>query len=482
MRDGLRLGWASAEITPGRAVALSGQFHARISEGVRDPVTATALALESRDGAGRPVRVIWVSCDLVCIPDPLRDGVRRRAAERHPELADAAILLHATHTHTAPTLAGAPSDAAGYGVELPVLDPRDYTAFAVARVAEAAAEAWTRRRPGCMACGLGHAVAGHNRRLRYRDGESRMYGRADDPGFRHVEGYEDHALNLMATWDPEGVLTGLAINVACPAQVSEHEFRISADYWHDTRLVLRERFGSNLFVLPQCAAAGDQSPRPLIGNAAEERMLALHGRDRRGEIARRIADGVAAVLPAMEKARLADPALACRGRIAELTRCPLTEEAVAESRKAADAWRGKYEALKHDLDADPAKRERPRWYVDITQAFRRMQWHRRVSARRDLAETEPRLPVELHVVRLDESVWATNPFELYLDYGIQIRAGSPAAQTATVQLAGPGTYVPSERSVRGGGYGSVPASNPVGPEGGAELVGYTLEMIRSLWP
>jgi hypothetical protein len=91
------------------------------------------------------------------------------------------------------------------------------------------------------------------------------------------------------------------------------------------------------------------------------------------------------------------------------------------------------------------------------------------------------VPAELHVIRLGEVVLATNPFELYTDFGLQIQVRSPAVQTFLVQLAGEGTYVPSPRSVAGGGYGSVPASNPVGPEGGQQLAETTIAVIRALW-
>lgn len=79
-------------------------------------------------------------------------------------------------------------------------------------------------------------------------------------------------------------------------------------------------------------------------------------------------------------------------------------------------------------------------------------------------------------------VIASNPFEYYLDYGIQIKARSPATQTFLVQLAGAGSYVPSQRSVEGGGYGSVPASNDFGVEAGEILREETLGAIDSLFP
>ena len=72
----LRIGWASADLTPDKPVVLIGSSRARVSEGVSDPITATALAIESvREG--KPVgMVIMVSCDLCIITDALRDRVR----------------------------------------------------------------------------------------------------------------------------------------------------------------------------------------------------------------------------------------------------------------------------------------------------------------------------------------------------------------------------------------------------------------------
>ena len=43
--------------------------------------------------------------------------------------------------------------------------------------------------------------------------------------------------------------------------------------------------------------------------------------------------------------------------------------------------------------------------------------------------------MEMHVLRLGDVAIATNPFELYLDYGVQIQARSPAEQTFLIQLA-----------------------------------------------
>src|ERR1700677_2909829 len=61
------VGVATVSITPDQPVALSGQMNTRISRGVRSPVTATALALESKRGSEVLDQAILVSCDLVGI-------------------------------------------------------------------------------------------------------------------------------------------------------------------------------------------------------------------------------------------------------------------------------------------------------------------------------------------------------------------------------------------------------------------------------
>ena len=80
----LWVGAATISITPDEPVALAGQRHLRIAREVESPVTATALALESRDGAESREQTILVSCDLVAIRSGVIEAVRARLAERLP--------------------------------------------------------------------------------------------------------------------------------------------------------------------------------------------------------------------------------------------------------------------------------------------------------------------------------------------------------------------------------------------------------------
>jgi hypothetical protein len=307
-----------------------------------------------------------------------------------------------------------------------------------------------------------------------------MYGNTDTPEFSHIEGYEDHGVGIMATLDPTGTLVGVVVNVPCPSQVSEQEYQVSADYWHETRGELRRRLGARLFVLPQCSAAGDQSPHILVGKAAETRMLELAGRSEREEIGWRIANAVEDVVGRARRSARADVELRRHSEVVKLPLRLLTEADVQEALASARPLRAEHAEVVRRLEAIPEAQREPRWYVEPTRLFRRAGWFEGVAARYERQKAEPELPFELHVIRLGDMVIATNPFEYFLDFGMHIKARSKAVQTFLVQLAGAGTYVPTERSVAGKSYGAVPASTPIGPEGGWKLARRTVEVVNEL--
>ena len=59
-------------------------------------------------------------------------------------------------------------------------------------------------------------------------------------------------------------------------------------------------------------------------------------------------------------------------------------------------------------------------------------------------DAHPSFEIEAHFIRLGAVAFATNPFELFLDYGHRIKARSRAEQTFVVQLCcGEGGYLPT---------------------------------------
>lgn len=67
-----------------------------------------------------------------------------------------------------------------------------------------------------------------------------------------------------------------------------------------------------------------------------------------------------------------------------------------------------------------------------------------------------------------------------MDYGVRIKARSPAILTLLVQLScGHCGYLPTERAVQGGGYSA--DKYIVGPKGGQVLVDETVKQLTALW-
>ena len=421
----LHAGWATVDVTPEKPVALVGQLHKRISQKVRDPLTATALALEMQMQDGRREQALLISCDLLYIRKTMQDRLRQAVKAQLPDLETEKLLLNATHTHTGPGFAdddfGSLYDVSN---DEGVMKASEYADFFVERVVNVAVAAWRSRKPSGMSWALGHAVIGMNRRAHYFDGSTVMYGGTNRPDFGNVEGYEDHGVEMLFFWDEDRTPAGIIVNIACTAQETEGLSEVSADFWHDARVEVRRRFSRDIFILPQCAAAGDVSPHLLYRSRAEEQMRQKRGLSSRQDIARRIVDAIEDAMPIAKQ---------------DIQTTMVFKHTVAR------------------VSLPPQEPAATPFYI-----------------------TDTVDPIEFHVIRLGDIAMATNPFELYLDYGVRIKARSPAVMTLLVQLSCQNCgYLPTEKAVKGGGYSA--DKFVVGPKGGQVLVDETVNQLSALW-
>ncbi|WP_461526865.1 hypothetical protein [Prosthecobacter sp.] len=452
----LHVGASTIDITPARPVPLDGQMHTRISEKAETPIFVTALALESREGDRVLDQAIMVSCDLVAIRQGVIEMVREKAKNKIPGFDLNKLLLNATHTHTAPvTMKGERYRLLGSDV----MKPEEYTDFLADRIVEAAVQSWGRRKPCKAGWGQGQAVIAQNRRATYADGTAKMYGATNVPEFRGIEGYEDHNLNVLFFWDLNDKLIATAVNVPCPSQEVEGLKVIHADFWDPVRRQLRERHGKELHILAWTGAGGDQVPRPMYDKAADERMRRLRGLTRLEEVARRVVRGWE---EAYEGARLE----------------PVTGAVFEHQVEKIDLpWRKVTQKELADAQAGVAQ------YKDDAKEQWKYLWNQGVVDRYEAekAGTSGTFKMELHTLRLGDVAIATNEFELFTDYGVQMKARSPAVQTFLIQLTGSGGYLPTPRAVAGGSYSAIIQSSRVGPEGGQVLVERTVEGLNRLW-
>lgn len=498
----LKIGWASRDVSTDKPVDIPGQFHIRVSQGVLDPITVNALAIDNGGDLA-----VFVSADFVSIRPYLLEEIRAKVADLVPGFPVEKVLMNATHTHagasyykSVPGSMSTPDEVPHPEIEIASGD--EYRELLSTQAAEAVVEALNTRAPGGVAYGYGYAVVSHSRRVVYFDdlskrpgaagrpgmivaGHAAMYGSTDDEQFSHYEAGADPFVNLLYTFDAAGQLTGAIVNVPCPSQNSESEWRLSADFWHDVRVAIRRKHG-NVFLLSQCAAAGDLAPRILHYRKAQERRFRLkYGNQNpnnvrelfaRKDIAERIAGAFDEVLSwAKKDIRTALP-LSHVVKTIDLSRRFITDDEYANEVRQLD------DLNKVAFAAEGTPRDR--LIHDSTLIARRNRC-KRILQRYEEQATQPSLQMELHVIRIGDVAFASNCFELYMDYMHRIQARSPFSQTFVVQLAGTptacGGYVTTERGAWGKGYSASLYCNQVSPEGGQELVEETVTALKAIY-
>lgn len=497
----LKIGWAKRSIATEKAVVIPGQFHMRVSEGVLDPIYVTALVLDSGDD-----HVVFLQSDTISIAEGVLKQVREKL--EGTGIDPMKVILNATHTHAGPLVKN--DNVTGWGAlsEVPhegydITPPEEYWDFYINQICDTIREAFDTRKEGWVSYGYGFATVAHSRRVVYSKddsedlakpeiiptiGHTKMYGDTSLDTFSHYEAGTESFANFLYTFDKGGKLTGAIVNVPCPSQNSEHEWLLSADYWGDVRQELAKRYG-DIYILPQCAAAGDLAPRQLHYKKAELRRYRLKFADvkldpraeypeelhRRRDIAMRICDAFDEVYSWASKEKYDDLPLIHSVKSVRLERRVATDEeyALAKAEKAGEKLEfvhtGDRRAdLKHNSIAITGKR------------------FKTIIDRYEAAQEDPEITEELHMIRLGNIAFATNPYELYMDYQHRIQARSPFEQTFIVQLCsqphrGTGTYLPTERGVWGVGYSATKMCNLVSPAGGQKLVDETVAELKKLW-
>lgn len=487
MSSQIRIGWASTSITPDRPVFIAGQMYPRISSYVHDPITATALAIENGED-----QMTMVSLDMVNVPRTVCDKFRSKLKDI-PDLDVSKISFNGTHTHN--SLRGIEDPYRNnfehyLGLEkitcfdMPddILYGDDESDFLANRVYQIIKDAWTSRKEGSIAFAHDYAAIAFNRRPVFKNPDSTeqsiMYGCCSKENFVKMEGPSDHSVEMLFTFDDKRSLTGAAINIPCPSQVHELHRYISADYWTEVRGQVREKLG-NINILPLCGAAGDQNPLDLIKiSKTNEKELELWNAQAgevfrnldMGEICRgigeRVSDCVARGLRKAVNAIESYPVLNHRIINLSMPIRKVTADDYKQALEAIDKARSSFSA-EHKMTSE-----------DMVKVFEPIG----IARRWELQNAKPMFNFSCHVIRLGTASIATNPFELFTEYGLRMKARCHALQLFIVQLCDDaGVYLPTQTAINGGSYSSKPASTIVGPKQGEKLVEAILEEEKEIW-
>jgi hypothetical protein len=490
-RGSLYIGLNSVSIQPDRPVKLAGQFFERVGLSSHDLITASVLAVERKIQDQSVEQMILVSCDLVSIASTLLNRVRAAISGLIPDFDCTKLIMNATHTHTGPVYAGKAElrsrylnyfqadCVGGLASAENLMTSEEYADFFVGKVSQAITQAWQTREPGGVSWQEEAAAIGYNRRVVYDDDQARMYGSSHTFSFKCMEGPVDPRVELMYIWDSRAQLRGVLINVACPSQVMELESEVSADYWHQVRVQLREKIPQEIVIIPLCGAAGDQTPIDLVRISKDNEKELLQWSEqvhsvRRNfdnelimqEIGEKICEAVTRGLRSAKNDIHSDAVFIHKVTDLRLPYQTVSRQDVAEARQMIADYQNKF------------NQENKLEVKDMIELFKPIG----ILDRYEQQESDPFVSVEVHVFRFGDIALVTSPFELFTEYGVRIKARSNAEQTFVVQLACGNTgYLPTETAIKGGSYSGLVASMSAGPDGGTILVNETVKLINELW-
>jgi hypothetical protein len=391
---------------------------------VEDPLTAKAIVLESGG-----TRLAYVLLDLVALPRSVGDPAVKLASERSG-IPAGNIVWAASHTHTGPHTRPI------MAIDEKIIDTA-WLESVPAKFAEAVERAAGALRPARVSRDRGYcADVGANRRYRFKD------GRELNRWLLHRGEEEVQCLGTAGPVDPEVGILCFDGEDGAPIAVLWHYTlhtnanfgpKFSADYPGVVAARLRERFGPEVVSVFMPGACGDINPIHKY----------RHVGDRLAEV----------IIDRLErrKPRETAPALGA-----------LKEETTVSYR---------------DLAADMEKRlADSQWAPEAQEVFRR-----ELEIMRAAGVTEERTVIQAW--RIGDVGFASLPGELFVDWGLKIKAESPFPWTFPVELGGDYLgYLVTEQAWEAGGYESLTCrSARPSHQAVAGMVDVALGLLGRLW-
>ncbi len=443
----LQAGAARVVITPPIGVPLSGYFAAEgrmeTAREIHDDLYARALLLD--DGERR---IAIVTLDLIALGDEELATVRS-VMRREAGIAPEHLIVACTHTHSGPIVQPfAPSNL------VPGQADEDYYRLLPRLIGSAGAQAARKLRPARLGAGRGNSFININRREILPDGTLRGLPFLG----RNPTGPVDHEVGVLRLDDAtSGQPLAVLMSYACHPVVLGPNLEISADYVGYTVHFVEQVLGSGVIALFANGAQGNMNAIVHPGDYADAERL--------GHILGAEVVKVALGLNTHPQVRITTST-----RRTELSLNP-----------ASDPERQR--EFMHFLETVHTRftqiGDRPHaWDMEMRLAVAQYRLHIREHL------TLPYLPAEVTAFGLrgeDISIGlASEPAELFCEYGMQAREQSPFATTLVLGLAnGAIGYVPTSNVYHEGGY-ECEATN-VAPGAGEQLCQTMIEALHAAY-
>ena len=445
----LRVGVASVDLTPPPGLPLMGNFRDDYAaRGVHDSLCAKAVVFADRQGT----KAALLAVD-VCMLDRRNVEFIRQTIGDQCDVPPESVVIHATHTHSAPAATGK------LGMQAEVAQRAAEIEALLCRAASTVAAADRALEQATLEVGYAREDrVSFNRRLHRADGTTQMNWEALQPGFDAAE--------ISAAWgptDPEMVCLAVRREqtpVAAVVNFGLHPAILAGDNW----LYSADYPG---YVAEALARSLDKPFTSLFFNGCCGDVNHVDYRDphqgRGFQMAQRVGYMLAA--SAHEAIRTGEPIRTDPLRVSR-QRVTLERLKISPSQRE---W--------CELTLQQARQQPPQGQVDglpdAYYAALRLEMHRQ----QDCPDH-----VEVMVVRIGDVAIVGLPGEAFCQLGLEIKRGSPAGHTLVAGLCNDAIgYLPTRESFQQGGYETTTGSTFYEAGAAEQIVASALAQLKEIF-
>lgn len=447
----MRVGFATADITPNVGMERPGSIAPVFCAGVHDPCLVSACVLGNGERA-----IAIVGIDTISVKRSVVDKARAIIATA-TGIAPSHVMVGASHTH-----AGGPIAEHTWSTNV---DPT-YVAHVTHQIAATVIDAHRRASDLDVGVGTGEARGvAFPRRWKMRDGSIWSHpGTRKPKDMVEPESDPDVSVGVIGACDASGNLRGCIVNFGCHGTTGLGvDGKASADWVYFLRDTLRSVFGPDfgvVFVNGTCAdvtQVDNRDPGPHWSGRI---------------VARRVGMTIAGeVMKVLAQLRYHEQ-LAVDGvhSVVQLRPRRVTDEMCA--------WAEAHRDSPSTVDG--------RWFEDKI-------WAREWRELAALVDAEPAIPAEVQALRVGDAAIASVPAELFTVLGRDIKRRSTFPTTMVATLANgmvgyvaPASayaddYIPRPGRAITGGYETYPArSSRCAPGSGELLVDTSVQLLEQL--
>lgn len=421
---GIRAGFAERDITPGIGMEQPGGYGKVFHKTFHDPCKVRVAVFD--DGQRK---IALVGTDTLIIPRGVVLAARAQI-EKVCGIKGDAVMIGASHSHSSGPVGmvlpgqfdGASPEVRKLAYEESSMADAGYLLRLTHEIVDGVRAATANLAPARVGFGYGHEdKVAFNRRLRMRNGQSWSHPGAMNPEILEYAGPIDPQVGVIGAWDMSGALLGAIVNFSCHATTNPGG--ISANWPGYMEKTIQGALGTRAPVVFLQGACGDVTQvdnlSPYVRPGAEEWAHLVGGRV-----------GAEAVKVLLSMARGTQVPLEVRQKTWTIKRRVPAPERVAKCRAIVASGRAAADATVYTFAKEILM-------LDY------------------LVSTEPEVEVEVQAIAIGPAVCVSNPAEYFVEYGLEIKKGSPFAFTFPVELAnGCVGYVPTEEAFgpNGGGY------------------------------